>query len=149
MAETLTLNTIFISRQKRMLGAVVWDFKAIHMEMEKQMFGKQMFAGPCRDSGAQRRILTSDLTLWGASLCAPSSYYSYPWWQLPSWNRCSTFFQAVRGRSKFLPESFGPWLLKQSICIWNNPYAKETFWGGNFAVIWKNSCRALSRLLGL
>ena len=27
--------------------------KAIHVEMEKQMFGKQMFAGSCRDNGAQ------------------------------------------------------------------------------------------------
>ena len=28
--------------------------KAIHMEMDKQMFARYMFAGPCRDSGAER-----------------------------------------------------------------------------------------------
>ena len=28
------------------------------MEMEKQVFGKQMVAGPCRDNGTQRGILT-------------------------------------------------------------------------------------------
>ena len=33
----------------------------IHMKMEKQMFGKQMFAGSCRDNGMQRRILTNRL----------------------------------------------------------------------------------------
>ena len=27
MIETLTLNTIFSERQRRMLGEVVWDFK--------------------------------------------------------------------------------------------------------------------------
>ena len=39
MAETLILNT----------GCWEWWFgisKAIHMEVEKQLFGKQMFAGP-------------------------------------------------------------------------------------------------------
>ena len=42
-----------------MLGVVVWDFrvgKAIEIEIEKQMFDKQMFAGPYRDSGTQRGI---------------------------------------------------------------------------------------------
>ena len=27
--------------------------KAVDMELEKQMFGKQMFAGLCRDNGTQ------------------------------------------------------------------------------------------------
>ena len=31
------------------------------MEMEKQMFGKQMFAGSCTDNGTQREILTNRL----------------------------------------------------------------------------------------
>ena len=31
------------------------------MEMEKQMFGKQMYAGPGRDSGRQRGIVTNRL----------------------------------------------------------------------------------------
>ena len=36
-----------------MLGEVVWNVKGeetIDMEIEKQMFGEQMFAGPLRDS---------------------------------------------------------------------------------------------------
>ena len=32
--------------------------EANDMEMEKQMFGKQMFAEPSRDNGTQRGILT-------------------------------------------------------------------------------------------
>ena len=34
------------------------------MEMEKQMFGKQIFAGPHRDSGPQRRILTENFPVY-------------------------------------------------------------------------------------
>ena len=36
------------------MGCVVWNFrgrKAIHTEIEKQMFGKQMFSGPCVTMG--------------------------------------------------------------------------------------------------
>jgi len=46
------------------LGVVAWDFKkrkAGHMEMEKQMFGKQMLAGPRRNNWTQRGISTSRL----------------------------------------------------------------------------------------
>jgi len=32
--------------------------KGIHMDMEKQMFYRETFAGQCRDSGTQRGILT-------------------------------------------------------------------------------------------
>ena len=42
-----------------MLGEVVWDLKGektIDMEIEKQMFGEQMFAGPCRDSVTERSL---------------------------------------------------------------------------------------------
>lgn len=35
--------------------------KAIDVEMEKQTFYKQMFAGPCRGNGTQRGILTAIL----------------------------------------------------------------------------------------
>ena len=40
---------------KENVGVVVWDFKGEegNSEIEKQMSGKQMFAGPCRDSGTQ------------------------------------------------------------------------------------------------
>ena len=40
--------------------------KAVHLKMEKQVFGKQMFAGPHRDNGAQRD--THKQTLPGSSL---------------------------------------------------------------------------------
>ena len=44
-----------------MLEAVVWYLKgkrkAVDMELEKQMFGKQMFAGLCRDNGTQWGVL--------------------------------------------------------------------------------------------
>lgn len=42
-----------------MLGEVVWDLKGktIDMEIEKQMFGEQMFAGPsARDSVTERSL---------------------------------------------------------------------------------------------
>ena len=54
MTETLILNTIFSEIQKRMLGEVFGTSKgrkAIHLEMTKQIFGKQMFAVLHRNSG--------------------------------------------------------------------------------------------------
>ena len=39
------------------------------MKMEKQMFGKQMFTGICRDSGTQRTSLSMP----------PGSHYRYLW----------------------------------------------------------------------
>ena len=50
MAEILTLNAIFSSRQKRMLGVMVWDLNREEGNLHrdgKQIFGKQMYAGPC------------------------------------------------------------------------------------------------------
>ena len=47
MAENLTLNTIFSSSQKRILGVEVWTLKGrktIYRKIEKQMTGKQIFA---------------------------------------------------------------------------------------------------------
>ena len=42
------------------MHAVVCDIKgkATKMEIEKQIFDKQMFAGPYRQNGTQREILT-------------------------------------------------------------------------------------------
>lgn len=40
--------------------------KAVHLKMEKQAFGKQMFAGPHRDNGTQRDF--NKQTLPGSSL---------------------------------------------------------------------------------
>ena len=48
----------------RILGGMTSkERKAIHMEVEKQMFGKQIFAGLHRDTGPQRRILTMFLSI--------------------------------------------------------------------------------------
>ena len=49
----------YMPTQARKNRVVVWDFKgrkAIHMEMKKQVFGKQMFAGLCRDNVTQSRL---------------------------------------------------------------------------------------------
>ena len=59
MAETLTLNTIFSSRQK-MLGVEVLEFKREEDNSngaeKKQMFGKNTFAGSGRNYGTQNRL---------------------------------------------------------------------------------------------
>lgn len=56
MAEPLTSDTVFSWRSKRMFQVVIWyskGRKAIPMEIEKQMFGKQMFADPGKDNGTK------------------------------------------------------------------------------------------------
>ena len=56
MAENLTLNTIFSSTQKRILGVEVWILKGrktIYRKIEKQMIGKQIFAESSRENGTQ------------------------------------------------------------------------------------------------
>ena len=56
MAANLTLNTIFSSTQKRILGVEVWNLKGrktIYRKIEKQMIGKQIFAESSRDNGTQ------------------------------------------------------------------------------------------------
>ena len=47
------------------------------MEMKKQMFGKQMFAGPSRDNRTQREILTNFAGF--PAVYTPGSYCSYLW----------------------------------------------------------------------
>lgn len=83
--------------------------KAVHLKMEKQVFGKQMFAGPHRDNGAQRD--THKQTLPGSSLsihlahtivhllhtiviCNDSPF--------PGIGPLSTFFRKLGSLSKFL-----------------------------------------------
>ena len=44
----------------------------------KIMFGKQMFAGPCRDNGTQRGVLTNGLCE-VPPIYAASSYCVYLW----------------------------------------------------------------------
>ena len=53
MAKSLNLNTIFSWRQKSMLGGVFLEKDVVHMDLGKQMFGKQMFAGLRSDSGIE------------------------------------------------------------------------------------------------
>ena len=53
------------AKDKKRILLVIWNLKGekgnwpIDMEREKQMFGKPMFAGLCRDSGTQRGILAN------------------------------------------------------------------------------------------
>lgn len=74
------------------------------MELEKQMFDKQLFAGPCRDSGTQRHKQTSlgssclhtqfllEFSMLTALLLEQILYLQYSFMQLG-------------GRSEVLPES--------------------------------------------
>ena len=82
------------------------------------MFGKQVFAEPCRHNGMQSR-------LWSRS---PASPYSLQMSLVIGISQEQVldlnFFRQLEERSKFLPESFGPWLFS----AWNNLHTKETFW---------------------
>ena len=76
------------------------------MEMEKQMFGKHMLAGTSRNNGKQRALCFLGLAEF------PPTYTTFLVTALFQ-QRPSIKFQAViGGRSKFLPESFGPGLFK-------------------------------------
>ena len=66
------------------------------MEMEKQMFGKQKFAGPERDNGTQGGILMDFARF--LPVYTPSSYCNYLWQQLPSWNESSVYILLGRQR---------------------------------------------------
>lgn len=85
--------------------------KAVHLKMEKQAFGKQMFAGPHRDNGTQRDF--NKQTLPGSSLsihlvhtmvhllhtvviCDDSPF--------PGLGPLSTFFRKLGSLSKVLPQ---------------------------------------------
>ena len=48
-------------KTKKVAGgsALELERKAVHMEIEKQTFGKPVFAWPGKDNGAQREILTN------------------------------------------------------------------------------------------
>ena len=74
--------------------------KAIDVEIEKHVFGKQMFAGPGRDNGTQRGIL---LARFLPVLIIASCWVD----SLPGICPSSTFFRQLGERSKVLPESFG------------------------------------------
>ena len=63
MAETLTLKKNRSSRLKRMLRLVVGTSegkKEIHMEKEKQIFGRQLFAAPYRENVTQSELWSFD-----------------------------------------------------------------------------------------
>ena len=53
MAKAANIKAIFNSRQRKMLGVVVWASKgreAVYMEMKMQICVKQVIAGPAVDS---------------------------------------------------------------------------------------------------
>ena len=64
--------------------------KAIYVEMDKQMFGKQMFAGPGRDSGTQSGLPHQTYSIFFADLSGDRSILEIG----PS----SKFIEAVRGK---------------------------------------------------
>ena len=99
------------------------------MKMKKQCFGEQMLAGPCRDNGTQRGILTSRLCQAPPCLqrwfILQSSMVTAPFLEeVP----LSTFFQAVRGggQNSFLS------LLGLDCLQLKLTHMPETFWGGKF-----------------
>lgn len=77
---------------------LTWNWK-------NKMFGKQMFAGLCRQWDTVRSFNKWNLQ---GSYRSPRWYYIYSWWQLPSWNRSSVCFpRQLEGRSKMLPGVWG------------------------------------------
>ena len=78
------------------------------MKMEKQMFGRPMCAGGCRDNGTPR---DSDLEAL-PSFPASSSPYSLQIFLMTAFLEEQAFylnsFRQLVGRSKFLLGSFGP-----------------------------------------
>ena len=89
-----------------------------------------MFAGPQRDYETQ-----SGLRSVRSRLDFPPSHPAhilcrYLWWQFYSGEQVLNLnsVRSLRGRSKFFPESFKPWLFSP----WNKLHAKETFWGSKF-----------------
>lgn len=127
------------------------------MELAKQMFGKQIFVGPCSNDGGQRGILGAFArfpTIYIPSFPLSTYLVIFDGNSLLETSHLSTFFRQLLGSSKFLPESFGSWLFS----AWNNLHTKETFWGGRFCsppflshlhfhdkIIWNTSklCRLL------
>ena len=96
--------------------------------MEKQIFGKQIYAGLGKDNGTERGIFNRQ-TLLGPSL---STYLVQTILSmvitlssLPRIGPLSTFFRKLGRRSKTFPESF-------TFSVQNNSLATEIFWGGKF-----------------
>ena len=81
----------------------------MEMEMKKQMFGKHMFVGPCRDSGTEMDF--NKQTLLCSSLLAHLTNYTiavYGDGSPPETDPLITFFRLLEGRSKFHLESCEP-----------------------------------------
>ena len=71
----------------------------------------------------------------------PSSYYLiYGDSSLPGTGPLSTFFRQLERRSKFLPESFCPWLFSAQ----NKQHAKETLGGGRILFTYSRICGYIS-----
>ena len=90
------------------------------------MFGKQVFAGPGRNiewTLVSRLCWVSPATLSSCSLHVPLVVALFQEETL-----CLKFFRKLGGKSKFLPESFGPPLFSAQ----DNAHAQERFWGTEF-----------------
>ena len=114
-----------------------WEPQRVKMQftwIAKQMSGKHIFAGLCRDNGSHRDS-ESQSRLWSlspveflhphraqifADISGDSSILGNPL-HLNS-------FRQLGGISRFLPNSFESWFFSAQ----NNPHAKETFQGGKF-----------------
>ena len=92
------------------------------MEMEKQMFHKQKFAGPCWRQGdternfSKQKLLSSSLSTHLVHTVVMNDDGS-----LPRIGPQSTFLKQLVGKSKFFPVSFGYGLFSAP----NNPHAIE------------------------
>ena len=100
--------------------------KTIHIVTEKQMFGKQMFAG-CAETKGHRvdsKLCHVFPTTPNPQSLQISLMIALFWKQVLYLN----YFRPLGGKVK---DSwvFGPWLFS----AWNNLHAKRTFWVANFA----------------
>lgn len=132
--------TSLAENNKRMWRVVVRNFRGqagSSHEEGKQMFGKQV----CRDNGKERGIL-ADFSRFlpedTRSLCCSLLW----WWLLPGTCPLFMFLRQLRGRSSFLPESYGPCLFS----AWNNPIPKRCIGMTNFIFLQKqlSACRMSS-----
>ena len=89
-----------------------------------------MFAGPQRDYETQSGLRSVRSRLDFLPPHPTHILCRYLWWQFYSGEQVLNLnsVRSLRGRSKFFPESFEPWLFSP----WNKLHAKETFWGSKF-----------------
>lgn len=72
------------------------------------MFGKQMFAGPCRDKGTRSSLLSLDPVEFPHPASSIFSEDVSVGGSSPGTGPLCEFSRQLEGRPKFLPESLGP-----------------------------------------